>query len=161
MTYHASTYIRALLAFAVGVGIDLILSADAYAYGERFHHQTLIGINVLWLMLLLPFLCSFALCFKWRPLRGGSPTPGNWLVDLDSSGLLIPLVIVIGMNIAQTIVLIRHTMIGPPTDDLLPADYGLLLYEYIMSSLKVGLPALAGSMLARVMSWAVNRVRVQ
>jgi hypothetical protein len=161
MTNGALIWIRVVLAFAIGVGMVLIGWANYLIAIYKLAWLEPIGINVAWLELLLPFLCSFALCFKWRPLRGGSPTPGNWLVDLDSSGLLIPLVIVIGLNIAQTIVLIWDTLIGPPTDSLLPADYSLLLFEYIMSTLKVGFPALAGSMLARAMSWAVNRVRVQ
>jgi hypothetical protein len=67
-------------------------------------------------------------------------------------------VIVIGYNVGQTIVLMRDR--GPPTDSVLPADYSQLLFEYITSSLKMGLLALAGSMLARLMSWAVHRVRV-
>lgn len=147
MTPGALTWIRAALAFAVGVGIVLMTWA---AY--------LSGINVGWLELLLPFLASFALSFKWRPLHGGSPAARNWLVDFDSTGLLIPLVIVIGYNVGQTIVLMRDR--GPPTDSVLPADYSQLLFEYITSSLKMGLLALAGSMLARLMSWAVHRVRV-
>jgi hypothetical protein len=138
------------LAFAIGVGLDLILGGDAYPYGERFQHRYLIGINVACLNLLLTFLCSFALCFKCRPLRGGKPTPGAWLVDFDSSGLLIPLTIVIGVSSAHTIVLIRDMMIDPTTHNLLP-------FEYIIAWITVGLPALAGSMLAR----AVHRVRVQ
>jgi hypothetical protein len=36
-----------------------------------------------------------------------------------------------------------------------------LPFEYIIAWIIVGLPALAGSMLARAMSWALNRVRVQ
>ena len=147
-------WIRVALALAIGVALDLTLGGDAYPYGERFQHQYLIGINVAWLNLLLAFFCSFALCFKGRPLRRGNSTPGAWLVDFDSSGLLIPLAIVIGVSIAHTIVLVRDMMIDPTTHNLLP-------FEYIIAWITVGLPALAGSMLARAMSWAVNRVRVQ
>jgi hypothetical protein len=153
MTHGAPIWIRVLLAFAIGAGMVLIGWANYLIAVHKLAWLEPIGMNAAWLEVLLPFLCSFALCFKWRPLRGGSPAPGNWLVDLDSSGLLIPLVIVIGLNIAQTIVLIWEY------DDR--TDYSLVLVEYIMSSLKVGVPALAGSMLARAMSWAVNRVRVQ
>jgi len=150
MTHGALTYVRALLAFAVGVGIDLILSADAYAYGERFHHQNLIGINVFWLMLLLPFVCSLTLEFKWRHPGGGSPT----LAALDSRGLLIPSAIVIGLTVTHTIVLIRDMMIDPTTHNLAP-------FEYLFAWITVGIPALAGSMLARAISWTVSRLRVQ
>jgi hypothetical protein len=136
------------------VGIDLILSADAYPYGECFQHQTLIGINVIWLMLLLPFLCSFALDFKWRHLRGGSPTPGAWLAAFDSRGFLIPSAIVIGLTVTHTTVLIRDMMIDPTTHDLLP-------FEYVFAWITVGVPALAGSMLAHAISWIFNRFRVQ
>ncbi len=82
--------IRVALAFAIGVGLDLILGGDTYAYGERFQHQYLIGINVAWLNLLLAFLCSFALSFKWRPLRGENPIPGPWLVDFEFERLPDP-----------------------------------------------------------------------
>jgi hypothetical protein len=142
------------VAFAIGVGIDLVPGADAYPYGQRFQHQYLIGINVAWLNVLLPFLCSFALCFKWRPPRGQAPAPAAWLVDWDSSGVLIPLVMVIGLTVTHTIVLVRDMTIDPTTHSLLP-------FEYLFMWVTVGLPALAGSMLARAMSWAVNRVRAQ
>ena len=146
--------IRVALAFAAGVGLDLILGGDAYPYGERFQHQYLIGINVVWLDLLFAFLCSLALCFNRRPLRGENRTLAPWLAEFDSSGLLIPLAMVVGVSIAHTIVLIRDVTIDPTTHNLLP-------FEYIIAWIIVGLPALAGSMLARAMSWALNRVRVQ
>jgi hypothetical protein len=150
MTHSALTYVRALFAFTVGVGIDLVLSADAYAYGDRFHHQNLIGINVFWLMLVLPFLCSFALEFKWRHQGGESPT----LAAFDSRGLLIPSAIVIGLTVTHTIVLIRDMMIDPTTHNLAP-------FEYLFAWVTVGIPALTGSMLARATCWMVNRLRVQ
>jgi hypothetical protein len=61
---------------------------------------------------------------------------------------------VIRVSIAHTVVLIRNTTIDPTTRNLLP-------FEYITRWITVGLQALAGSMLARAMSWALNRVRVQ
>jgi hypothetical protein len=64
------------------------------------------------------------------------------------------LAMVVGVSIAHTIVLIRDVTIDPTTHNLLP-------FEYIIAWIIVGLPALAGSMLARAMSWALNRVRVQ
>jgi len=110
--------------------------------------------DVVWLDLLFAFLCSLALCFNRRPLRGENRTLAPWLVEFDSSGLLIPLAMVVGVTIAHTIVLIRDVMIDPTTHNLLPL-------EYIIALITVGLPALAGSMLARAMSWALNCVRVQ
>ena len=61
---------------------------------------------------------------------------------------------VVGVSVAHTIVLIRDVTIDPTIHNLLP-------FEYIIAWIIVGLPALAGSMLARTTSWALNRVRVQ
>jgi hypothetical protein len=143
-------YIRTVLAFAIGVGIDLILFADAYPYGERYQHQSLVGISIYWLGPLLTLLGSFALDFKGRNRRGGSPAPG-WIADFDSFGLLIPSVIVIGQTITHTIVLIRDVTIDPTTHNLLP-------FEYIFAWIAVGVPAVAGSMLARAISWVFDRL---
>jgi len=153
MTTLHDVRIRVVLAFAIGVGIVLV---EAWAYG--FQHWYPIGINIVWLKMLIAFFGSFALAFKWRPLRGESPAPEPWLADLDSSGLLIPLVMVVGVTVMETVGLIRDTMIDPTT---LPFNYVALAFQYFNKWLVLGLPALAGSMLARAMSWAVNRVRVQ
>jgi hypothetical protein len=158
MTPLRRVWIRVVLAFAIGVGI-VVLEVAAYASYER--NQSLIGVNIVWLEMLLAFVGAFALAFKWRPLRGGSPAPGAWLADIDSSGLLIPLVMVAGVTVAETIGLIRHVMIDPST---LPISYVHLAFQFIQKWLELGLAALAGSMLARAMSWAaswaLNRVRV-
>jgi hypothetical protein len=154
MTRGVATYIRTVFAFAVGVGADLILFADAYPYGARYQHQHLIGINVIWLTLLLSFLCSFALDFNRRHPREGSLTPGTWLGTFDSLGLLIPSAIVAGLTVTHTIVLIRDMIIDPTTHNLLP-------FEYIFAWVTVGVPALAGSMLARAISWVFSRRRAQ
>jgi hypothetical protein len=153
MTHSVVTYIRTVLAFVTGVGIDLILFADAYPYGERYQHQSLIGISIFWLGLLLAFLCSFALDLKRRDPRGESPDSG-WIAKFDSLGLLIPSAIVIGLTITHTIVLMRDMTIDPTTHNLLP-------FEYIFAWIAVGVPAVAGSMLARAMFWVFNRFRVQ
>ena len=146
-------YIRTVLSFAVGVGIDLILFADAYPYGERYQHQSLVGISIYWLGPLLTLLCSFALGFKEQHSRGGSLDPG-WIANFDSIGLLIPSVIVIGQTITHTIVLIRDVTIDPTTHNLLP-------FEYIFAWIAVGIPAVAGSMLARAIYWVFDRFRAQ
>jgi hypothetical protein len=153
MTHGVVTYIRTVLAFVIGVGIDLILFADAYPYGERYQHQSLIGFSIFWLGPLLAFLCSFALDFKRRDSRGESPASG-WIAKFDSLGLLLPSAMVIGLTITHTIVLIRDMIIDPTTHNLLP-------FEYIFAWIAVGVPAVAGSMLARAMFWVFNRFRVQ
>jgi hypothetical protein len=154
MTQGGVTCIRATLAFVIGVGLDFILFAEAYPYGERSKHQNLADINVYLVAPLLALVCAFALGFKGRASTGKSPAPGAWLRDLDSRGFLIPSALVIGLTLSHTIVLIRDVINDPTTHSLLP-------FEYIIAWLAVGLPALAGSMLARAMSWAVNRVRAQ
>jgi hypothetical protein len=146
-------YIRTVLAFAIGVVIDLILFADAYPYGERYQHQSLVGIGIYWIGPLLALLCSFALDFKGRNPRGGSRASG-WIANFDSFGLLIPSVIVIGQTISHTIVLIRDVTIDPTTHTLLP-------FEYIFAWIAVGVPAVAGSMLARAFSWMFDRLPAQ
>lgn len=154
MTHGVVTYIRTTLAFAIGVGIDFILFAEAYPYGERSQHQSLAGNNVYLVAPLLALVCAFALNFKGQDSAGKSPAPGAWLRDLDSRGFLIPWALGIGLTVSHTIVLVRDVIIDPTTHTLLP-------FEYIVAWLAAGLPALAGSMLARAMSWAVNRVRMQ
>jgi len=143
-------YMRTLLAFVIGVAIDLILFADTYPYGERYQHQSLVGINVIWLAALLAFLCAFALAFK--PKHGGSSVP-KLIASIGSSSLLIPSVIVIGQTMTHTIVLIYDLTIDPTTHNLLP-------FEYIFMWIAVGIPAVAGSMLARAVSWLFDRFRV-
>lgn len=95
-------YIRLALAFAVGVGIDLILFADGYPYDVRYRHQSLIGISIYWLGPMITLLCSFVLDFKEPRSYGGAPD-SRWIVDLDSFGLLIPSVVVIGQTITHTL----------------------------------------------------------
>jgi len=153
MTQGVVTYIRTLLALAISVAIDLILFADAYPYSERYQHQSLIGINVIWLALLLAFLGACALGFRRKHLREGGSARG-WIANIDSSDLLIPSAIVIGQTVTHTIVLIRDVTIDPTTHNLLP-------FEYIFMWIVVGIPAVAGSMLTRAMSWALNRFRGQ
>ncbi len=152
-THGVVIYIRTALAFAIGVGIDLVLFADAYPYGERYQHQSLIGISISWLGPLLAFLCSFALDFKRRGPRGESPAPG-WIAKFDSLALLIPAAMVIGLTVTHTIVLIRDVTIDPTTHNLLP-------FEYIFAWVAVGVPAVAGSMLARAIFWVFSRFKVQ
>ena len=60
----------------------------------------------------------------------------------------------IGLTITHTIVLIRDVTIDPTTHNLLP-------FEYIFMWIAVGVPAVAGSMLARAIFWVFNRFRVQ
>jgi hypothetical protein len=64
---------------------------------------------------------------------------------------------VIGLTLTETVVLIRDTLADPAGA---PLDYGFLAFQYIEEWVKLGVPALAGSMLARAMSWAVKRARV-
>jgi hypothetical protein len=154
MTRAVVTYIRTAIAFAIGVGIDFILFAEAYPYGERFQHQSLAGSSVYVVVPLLALVCAFALNFKGRGPAGKNPASGAWLRDLDSSGFLIPLALLIGLTLSHTIVLIRDVISDPTTHTLLP-------FEYVVAWLTAGVPALAGSMLVRAMSWAVDRVRAQ
>jgi len=151
MTHSPLTYVRALFAFTVGVGIDLVLSADAYAYGDRFHHQNLIGINVFWLMLVLPFLCSFALEFKWRHQGGESPT----LAAFDFPRLADP----IGHRDRAD--RYAHHRVDSGYDDRSYDTQPRAPFEYLFAWVTVGIPALTGSMLARATCWMVNRLRVQ
>jgi hypothetical protein len=153
MTQGAVTSIRILLALAIGVAIDLILFADAYPYGGRYQHQALFGIGVFWLGPLLTVLGSFVLGFKRKHPRGAGPAP-RWIASIDSLGLLIPSAIVTGQTITHTIVLIRDVTIDPTTHNLLP-------FEYIFMWIEVGVPAVAGSLLARVISWVFDRFRGQ
>jgi hypothetical protein len=153
MKQGVAIYIRTVLAFAVGVGIDLIQFADAYPYGERHRHQSLFDIGVYWLGPLLALLCSFVLGFKGQNPRGGRPVPG-WIASFDSFGLLIPSVIVVGQTITHSVVLIRDVTADPTTHNLLP-------FEYIFAWIAVGIPAVAGSMLARAISWVLGRLRAQ
>jgi hypothetical protein len=150
MTQGVVTYIRTAIAFAIGAGIDFILFAEAYPYGERSQHQSLAGINVYLVAPVLALVCAFALNFKGQDSAGKGPAPGAWLRDLDSRGFLIPSALVIGLTVSHTIVLIRDVIKDPTTHTLLP-------FEYIIAWLTVSLPALAGSMLARATSWAVDR----
>jgi hypothetical protein len=76
------------------------------------------------------------------------------MANLDSFGLLIPLVIVAGQTITHTVVLIRDVTIDPTTHNLLP-------FEYIFAWIAVGIPAVAGTLLARAISWAAGRSRTQ
>jgi hypothetical protein len=154
MTQGVVTCIRTALAFAIGVGIDFILFAEAYPYGERSQHQSLAGTDVYLVAPLLALVCAFALNFKGQDSAGKSPAPGAWLRDLDSGGFLIPSALVIGLTLSHTVVVIRDMINDPTTHTLLP-------FEYVIAWLTVGLPALVGSMLACAMSWAVNRVRLQ
>jgi len=154
MTQGGVTYIRTTLAFAIGVGLDFVLFAEAYPYGERFQHQSLADVSVYSVAPLLAFVCAFALNFKGRDSAGKSRAPGAWLADLDSSGFLIPFALLTGLTLSHTTVLIRDVINDPTTHTLLP-------FEYVVAWIAVGLPALAGSMLARALTWAVNRVRVR
>jgi hypothetical protein len=153
VTHGVVTHIRAALALAIGAGLDFILFADAYPYGERYQHQQLFGIGVILLAAVFAFLCSFTLDFRRKQPRGGSPAPG-WIASLDSFGLLIPSAILIGLTITHTIILIRDLIIDPTTHNLLP-------FEYIFGWVTVGIPAVAGSALARAISWMWDRFRVQ
>jgi hypothetical protein len=153
MKQGVAIYIRIIFAFAIGVGIDLILFADAYPYSERYPHQSLAGMSIYWLGPLLSLLCSFALDFKGRSPRAGSRAPG-WIAKFDSFGLLIPLVIVIGQTITHTVVLIRDVSIDPTTHNLLP-------FEYVFAWIAVGVPAVTGSMVAHAISWVFDRLRAE
>ncbi len=154
MTQGVVTCIRTALACAIGVGIDFILFAEAYPYNERFQHQSLAGTNVYLVASLLALVCAFALNFKGRDSAEKSPAPGAWHLDLDSRGFLIPLALLTGLTLSHTVVLARDVINDPTTHTLLP-------FEYVVAWLTAGLPALAGSMLARATSWTVNRVRAQ
>ena len=116
--------------------------------------RSLADINVYLVAPLLALVCAFALGFKGQASAGKEPARGAWLRDINSRGFLIASALVIGLTLSHTIVLIRDLINDPTTHSLLP-------FEYIIAWIVVGLPALAGSMLARAMSWAVNRVRVR
>lgn len=106
------------------------------------------AVSPFWLTLVLLFLCAFALDLEARRSRGESsppPHPATLLESLDSYGLLIPLAILLGLTIAHTIVLVRDITIDPTTHNLMP-------FEYLISWFMAGIPAFAGSILARVVS---------
>lgn len=60
----------------------------------------------------------------------------------------------VGQTITHTVVLIRDVTADPTTHNLLP-------FEYIFAWIAVGVPAVAGSMLARAISWVLDRLRAQ
>jgi hypothetical protein len=158
MTSGVTTSIRTVLAFAIGLGIDLMLFGDAYPISQRHHHQQFIGssigINFTWLIALAAFLCAFALDFKRRPPGGRTQASGGGLAALDARGLLIPLAIVTGLTITHTVVVIRDATLDPTTHNLLP-------FEYLIVLVVVGIPALAGSLFARAASWMFSRLQMQ
>jgi hypothetical protein len=104
------TFIRLMAAFAVGVLFDLFVFRDAFAYSDRHWGGNHGIISPFWLSLALLFLCSFVLNANSR--RGVSSSARTLRESLDSYGLLIPLVILLGLTAARTIVLIRDTPVG-------------------------------------------------
>jgi hypothetical protein len=148
---------RLVFAFAVGTIFDLFVFRDAFSYSDRDWLGSHIVISPFWLTLVFLFLCCFVLNFKVGHSLGGispSSPPETLLESLDSRGLLIPIVILLGLTITHTVVLIRDTTVDPTTHNLMP-------FEYLISWFIVGIPAFIGSILARLVSRLLNRIRMQ
>jgi hypothetical protein len=151
------TSARVALALAVGVAYDLTVFLDAYPYNQRAQHELYNSSSGLLIAMLIPLICAFLLDFKvLRPRNDtrAASTRSGVLASLDSLGLLIPCAIILGVTLTHTIVLIRDTIIDPTTHNLLP-------FEYIFVWIMVGVPALAGSMLARGICWTIRRLMPQ
>jgi hypothetical protein len=119
--------VRVAFAFAAGALFDLFVLRDAFSYRDRglpFSHAT---TGQVWLALAFLFLCAFILNLRAR------------------ASVLIPAVIVLGMTAVHTIVLIADISIDPTTHNLFPI-------EYIFAWATVGIPALAGALLAAATS---------
>ncbi len=158
MSRNLITSVRVALALAVGIFYDLTVFLDAYPYSQRSQHELYnSGSSGLLIAMLIPLVCAFLLDFKvLRPrddARAASDRVGV-LTSLDSLGLLIPCAIILGVTLTHTIVLIRDTAIDPTTHNLLP-------FEYIFVWIMVGIPAIAGSMLARGICWTIRRLMPQ
>jgi hypothetical protein len=152
------TSVRVALALAVGAFYDLTVFLDAYPYNQRSQHELYnSGSSGLLIAMLIPLVCAFLLDFKvLRPRDDARSTRNSVgvLASLDSLGLLIPCAIILGVTLTHTIVLIRDTAIDPTTHNLLP-------FEYIFVWIMVGVPAIAGSMLARGICWTIRRLMPQ
>jgi hypothetical protein len=110
-----------------------------------------------WLMLALLAVCAFVLDLGKGQSGAGASTPRasvSLRASLDASGLLIPFVILLGATAARAFVVIRDTIIDPTSHNLLP-------FEVLLAWVVVGIPAVAGSMAARVASWLRHRSRPQ
>ena len=157
MSRNLITSARVTLALAVGVFYDLTVFRDAYSYNQRSQHELYNSSTGLLIAMLIPLVCAFLLDFKMlRPRDGARATSSRVgvLASLNSLGLLIPCAIILGVTLTHTIVLIRDTAIDPTTHNLLP-------FEYIFVWIMVGVPAIAGSMLARGICWTIRRLMPQ
>lgn len=127
---------RLLLAFAVGVGCDLLILGDLAAYGERHRYQAsaFLGIGVVWLGLALAFLGALALGL-------GRRRPGF---------VAIPAAMLAGVTVIHTAVLVKDVAADPTTHNLLP-------FEYLFAWVAAGVPAFAGAALARAAGGARGR----
>ena len=154
MTDGTRIAIRLACAFAVGALFDLFALRDAFPYSDRDWLGTH-AMHPFWLMLAGLTICAFMFDLGKGRSGAGAATPRASLslrASLDASGLLIPFVILLGATVARTFVVIRDTIIGPTSHNLLP-------FEYLLAWLVVGIPAVAGSMAARAASWLRNRTR--
>jgi hypothetical protein len=152
MTRNPITATRIALAFTAGVVLDLIIFLDAYPYNLRYQHQSL----AFWLTIVLPFACAFLLDFKvLRPRPAGLPASAHIspATALDSRGLLMACVILLGLTIAHAVAVIRDTIIDPTTHNLVPFEFA---YAWIV----VGIPAAIGSLLARGICWVLHRFQL-
>jgi hypothetical protein len=157
MTDGTRISIRLTSAFAVGALFDLFALRDAFPYSDRDWLGTHAGMNPFWLMLALLAVCAFVLDLGKVQSGAGASTPRasvSLRASLDASGLLIPFVILLGATAARTFVVIRDTIIDPTSHNLLP-------FEVLLAWVVVGIPAVAGSMAARVASWLRNRTRAR
>jgi hypothetical protein len=136
MTHGGVIYVRTFVAFVIGMCADRILFAYAYP---------------IWLTALSVAICAFALDLKQLRPREVNHAREAWLTAFDSCGFLIPSVMVIGLTIIHTVVLIRDTITDPTTHNLFP-------FEFIFAWIAAGVPAMAGSMIARAISWIFNRL---
>ena len=153
MTDGTRIAIRLACAFAAGAVFDLFALRDAFPYSDR----DWLGTHTMppfWLMLAGLTICAFVLDLGKSHLGAGTATARTIRASLDASGLLIPFVILLGATAARAFVVIRDTIIDPTSHNLLP-------FEVLLAWVVVGIPAVAGSMAARVASWLRHRSRPQ
>jgi hypothetical protein len=157
MLHDMTTRIRLLVAFAAGALIDLFALRGAFPYGDRNWLGGHAIVIPFWFMLALLFFWTFVLDLEVRrlPRENDRPRrPVSLAATLDSYGLLTPFAIALGLTAAHTTVLVRDMLVDPTTHNLLP-------FEYLVSWVVIGIPAVIGSLLARAVSWVNDRIREQ
>jgi len=113
-----------LLAFAMGAISDLVLINNALAYGGGKLLNKYPVIWPIWLILIL--LCASVLEFQiWRArsIKADPNAPAATSTSRDSSGVRIPLAILLGAFTSHTILFIRDVIADPTSHNLWPLEY--------------------------------------